>query len=210
VLTKIDLSEDVQAYQERALSLKRGIAVEAINALDESTLSGIRAWLTPGTTVALVGSSGVGKSTLVNTLLGREVADTGGIREDDAKGRHTTSHRAIHRLPQGALLADVPGMRELKVADLDDALHQVFDDIDRLARDCRFADCRHDAEPGCAVRKAVEDGTIDERRWRNFLKLVREDARNSESIAERHSREREFGRVVRNMKALHESLGLKR
>lgn len=210
VLTKIDLAADAGVYAERARTVQSGIAVETINALDQRTLDGVRAWLTAGTTVALVGSSGVGKSTLVNTLLGRDAAATGGIREDDAKGRHTTSHRSIHVLPEGGLLADVPGMRELKVAALDSALNEVFDEIERIARDCRFADCSHESEPGCAVRSAVEDGRVDERRWRNFLKLAREDRHNSRSLAERHAREREFGKLVRNMKALNRSLGLKR
>jgi ribosome biogenesis GTPase len=210
VLTKTDLIDDAQTYCDRARTIKRDIPVEAINALDGGTLGGIRAWLAPGTTVTLVGSSGVGKSTLVNTLLGKTAAATGGIREDDARGRHTTSHRSIHRLPEGGLLADVPGMRELKVAELDTALHAVFDDIERLAKDCRFMDCRHESEPGCAVRRAVEDGTLEERRWRNFLKLAREDERNSRSLAERHAHERVFGKVMKNMKALRKDLGLKR
>jgi ribosome biogenesis GTPase len=210
VLTKSDLVDDPSSWIDRARSVRRGIAVETVNALAADTLDGIRGWLAEGTTAALVGSSGVGKSTLINTLLGTGVAATAAIRDDDAKGRHTTSHRSLHLLPEGGLLADVPGMRELKVAELGAALATVFDDIEAFARDCRFADCSHQTEPGCAVREAVESGAIDRRRWQNFVKLVREDARNSESLAEKHAREREFGRVVRNMKNLHKDLGLKR
>lgn len=210
VLTKIDLTDDPDSYLERARTIRRGIAIETINALDGGTLGGLSAWLAPGSTVALVGSSGVGKSTLVNTLIGKEIMATGGIREDDSKGRHTTSYRSIHRLPEGALLIDVPGMRELKVAELDSALEEVFDEIAALAERCRFADCSHSSEPGCAVREAVESGKLDERRLQNFLKLVQEDARLSESLAEKHARFRKFGRVVKQMKSLHKDLGLKR
>ena len=139
----------------------------------------------------------MGKSTILNTLSGNEVAATGGIREDDKKGRHTTSHRALHRLPSGGLLIDVPGMRELKVAEVESGLATVFDDIEAIAEHCRFSDCQHQSEPGCAVREALESGEISERRLSNYLRLRRENARNTASLAERRSEERAFARVVR-------------
>lgn len=210
VLTKIDLISDPEPYVVRARSVQPGIPVEEINARDRGTLRGLVAWITPGCTVALAGSSGVGKSTLVNSLLEAQVAETGEIREDDSKGRHTTSSRAMHRLPGGGLLIDVPGMRELKVADLDSTLGVVFEDIETYARKCRFKNCRHESEPGCAVRKAVEAGEIDARRWKNYLKLVREDAHYTRSLGEQHDRNRKFGKVVKQTMALKRELGLKR
>jgi ribosome biogenesis GTPase len=164
VITKIDLSDDPDSYVERARSVQPGVHVESINALDKSTFDGVTAWIEPGSTIALVGSSGVGKSTLLNTVAETRIAATGEIRADDKKGRHTTSHRALHRLPGGGLLIDVPGIREVKVAEVDAALATVFKDIEVLASNCRFTDCLHQAEPGCAVRKAVENGDIETRR----------------------------------------------
>lgn len=210
VLTKVDLVADPSPYVDRARAVQPGIPVEAINALDSETFGGVAAWISPGSTVALVGSSGVGKSTLANSLLGTQVAETSGIREDDSKGRHTTSFRAMHRLPDGGLLIDVPGMRELKVADLDSALSVVFEDIEAYARHCRFKDCRHESEPGCAVREAVDEGKIEPRRWQNYLKLLREDAYHTRTLSEQHMQNRKFGKVVKQMMALKRDLGLKK
>ena len=202
VLTKTDLSDDPDSYVERARSVQSGTHVEAVNALDPGTFGGVIAWIEPGSTIALVGSSGVGKSTILNTLAGNEVAATGGIREDDKKGRHTTSHRALYRLPGGGLLIDVPGMRELKVAEADTGLTSVFDDIEDMASNCRFSDCRHESEPGCAVRAAVESGDISERRLRNYHRLLRENQRNTASVAEKRSQGRAFAKVVKEVLAM--------
>ena len=208
VLTKIDLSDDSDSYAERARSV--GVPVESINALDRSTFDGVIAWIERGSTIALVGSSGVGKSTLLNTLAETKIAATNEIREDDKKGRHTTSHRALHRLPGGGLLIDVPGIRELKVAEVDTALATIFDDIEAMASKCRFTDCGHESEPGCAVRNAVENGDIEARRLRNYLKLLRENERNSASLAEKRLQGRAFAKHIKQVKALKQDQGTRK
>lgn len=197
ILTKADLAGEAEAYVDRVRAVSIDLPVEIVNALDADTLSGAMAWVNKGSTVALVGSSGVGKSTLVNSLAGSKLVETGAIREQDAKGRHTTSYRSLHRLSGGGLLLDVPGMRELKVAELDTALAQVFSDIETLAKQCRFRDCKHNDEPGCVVREAVDAGEIDERRLGNYKKLVLEESRNTASIAEQRHRDRQFGKTIK-------------
>lgn len=201
VLTKSDLCEDAEAYRGQAAQLRAGVMVELVNALDSVSVQGLASWCEPGQTVALVGSSGVGKSTLVNNLMGYQTLATASIREDDAKGRHTTTVRSMHRLPNGSWLMDTPGMRELKLADVQEGLQRVFDDITSLATQCRFSDCQHDDEPCCAVQAAIVAGSLEPDRLQRYLKLLREEARSSESLAERHAREREFGRMVKNIVA---------
>jgi len=196
VLTKADLAEDPTAFEHRARAVQPDLAIEVVDARHGDALQAVAGWLRPRQTVALVGSSGVGKSTLLNALAGTAVAATQAIREADAKGRHTTTHRALYRLPDGALLIDVPGMRELRVADVEAALDDVFDDIQALAARCRFGDCAHDSEPGCAVKEAIEAGRLDERRLLSFRKLQRENEQATATIAERRAAERGFARVV--------------
>lgn len=147
--------------------------------------------------VALLGSSGVGKSTLTNTLAGNEVQATEKIREDDAKGRHTTTGRSLHRLPSGGWLLDTPGMRELQLTDSAGGLDDVFADIVALANACRFADCHHLTEPGCAVLAAIERDELDPDRLKRYRKLIAENAQNKASLAERRARGRAFGKMIK-------------
>jgi len=202
VLTKADLVADPSDFVRRARNVQAGVAVETANALDAATLHGVRAWIDSTTTAALVGSSGVGKSTLLNTLAGHSLAATSEIREQDKKGRHTTTHRELHILPSGGLLIDVPGMRELRVAEINQSIGTVFDDIRSLAAQCRFADCGHETEPGCAVIRAIEENRIDARRLANYRKLMRENALATATLAEKRSHGREFAKMVKEGKRI--------
>ncbi len=199
VLTKADLVEDARDYVQRAARLASGVQVEAVNALQGESLDCLDAWLQNGQTIALLGSSGVGKSTLTNTLLGAEEISTQAIREDDARGRHTTTSRSMHRLPGGAWLLDTPGMRELQLTDVKAGLEDVFAEISALADTCRFSDCSHADEPGCRVKAAIDAGVIEQDRLDRWRKLVREEAFNSTSIAERRARDKAFGRMLKNV-----------
>lgn len=195
VITKADLVADVTAYATEARKLMPGLIVEAFDARSADALRTLKPWFAPGQTLALVGSSGVGKSTIVNTLAGSDLQETRGIREDDARGRHTTTGRSLHRLGNGVWLMDTPGMRELQIVDVADGLDEVFADIAELQDACRFSDCTHNSEPGCAIRAAIESGDLDQDRLKRYAKLQREEARNSENIAESHARNQRFGRM---------------
>ncbi len=198
VITKIDLNEEFAACVSDASRLSPGILVEPVNATDPAAVEVLRGWCTPGQTVALLGSSGVGKSTIVNSLAGTSL-DTQAAREDDQRGRHTTTYRSMHRLEGGGWLIDTPGMRELQLVDVGEALDDVFAEIAVLAADCRFADCSHESEPGCAVQAAINSGTLDAKRLQRYRKLLNEDRRNSETLAERRSRDKSLGRLYRSV-----------
>ncbi len=185
VLTKIDLTETPEAYAEAARGLQPGLLVETVNARDPASVAALAAWCGMGETVALLGSSGVGKSTLVNTLRGSDSLATQAVREADGKGRHTTTVREMHRLDHGGWLMDTPGMRELQLSDAAAGLAEVFDDILVLGQDCRFSNCAHDVEPGCAVKAAVASGTLAPVRLQRWRGLVAEDAFNTLTVEER-------------------------
>ncbi|MFN7729787.1 MAG: ribosome small subunit-dependent GTPase A [Bdellovibrio sp.] len=176
VITKADLCAD----RENMLSFLSGrfacVPVHLISSLAGEGLAELEATLSEGVTITMLGSSGVGKSTLTNRLLGREQQVTQGIRSDDDKGRHTTTSRELFVLPGGAFLIDQPGLREVHLVDGEAGIEKVFEDLARLEGECRFSDCRHQAEPGCAVLFAFENGDIDEDRWASYQKLQREAA----------------------------------
>jgi len=173
VLTKADQCEKATALAQ-TVSAELGVAAHAVNTLDSRSVSVLEPWLQPGMSVALVGSSGAGKSSLCNTLLGEVRMKTARVRQRDARGRHTTTHRALWLLPTGACLIDTPGMRELKPTG-DEALENGgFADIEALAQRCRFTDCTHHNEPGCAVRAALESGELSVDHLHHYLKLQQE------------------------------------
>jgi ribosome biogenesis GTPase len=174
VLTKSDLSADAQGQAAEIAALAAGCPVLVVSAREGRGLDALLAQVRPGETCVLIGSSGVGKSTLVNAFLGEDRMATKAIRGSDDQGRHTTSHRQLILLPGGQLILDTPGMREIGLIDADEGVSVVFDDIERLAQDCRFNDCGHANEPGCAVRGALESGVLDAARWAHFQKLALE------------------------------------
>lgn len=202
VLTKADLADDTEPYVEEARKLSDRVPVVALDARGEEPTAALADWCKPGRTVAFLGSSGVGKSTLTNALLGTQAIATQGIREADAKGRHTTTARELHVTPGGCLVLDTPGMRELQLTDAATGIADVFEDIEEIAATCRFTDCRHETEPGCAILAAINDGSLDSARLARWRKLQAEDAFNSASVAERREKDRAFGKLVRSaMKA---------
>ncbi|MBN2308596.1 MAG: ribosome small subunit-dependent GTPase A [Candidatus Hydrogenedentes bacterium] len=174
VLNKADLCADVEARIGEVEAVAFGVPVLAVSATAHDGLDALRPYLAPGMTAAFLGSSGVGKSTIINALLGHERQEVGGVREDDSRGRHTTTHRELIVLPGGGVVVDTPGMRELQLWADDDGLKGAFSDIEELAAECRFRDCAHGSEPGCAVRAAIESGRLDARRYESYLKLKRE------------------------------------
>lgn len=185
VLTKADQTDTPETYLEQARTVARDVAVLAVDARSPDAGEALRQWCGAGQTVGFMGSSGVGKSTLVNALSGHRAADTRDIREDDAKGRHTTTRRQLHFLSGGATVLDTPGMREVQVTDAAMGVAEVFADLTDLARACHFNNCRHVSEPGCAVLAAIDAGEVDAARVARWRKLLAEDAQNTDSLGQR-------------------------
>lgn len=200
VLTKADITVDSgDALAALAEIAQRGVAIFTVNAKDRDSVAQLEPWLQPGSSIVLVGSSGAGKSTLTNTLMGTERMKTGHVRASDERGRHTTTHRALIPLPSGACMIDTPGMRELKPTG-EEVVEQNFTDIEALAEQCRFRDCKHAGEPGCAVRAAIDAGTLDAARYANYAKLRDEVAVAAGQLASRRA-----GKA--NVKVMGKALG---
>ncbi|PCI05119.1 MAG: ribosome small subunit-dependent GTPase A [Hyphomicrobiales bacterium] len=200
VLTKADLTDVPEDYERDAAKLIQNLSVVVLDARNSDDVKRLLPWCGKGQTVAFVGSSGVGKSTIINTLTGMEQIATQDVREDDAKGRHTTTSRELHLLHTGGWLLDTPGIRELQLTDVQAGLGEVFADITKLAQSCRFRDCAHETEPECAIRAAVEAGELDENRLQRWKKLVAEDAYNTESLIERRAKDKTFGKMIKRVK----------
>lgn len=175
ILTKADICPEVEERKAEAAAISETLKVIAVSSYTGAGLEQLRPYFTPGTTIALLGSSGAGKSTLINTLAGREVMQVGEIREEDSKGRHTTTHREMTEV-DGVYLIDTPGLRELGVIDAEAGLADTFSDIAELIGQCAFSDCTHRNEPGCAVRQALENGTLSPERWELYSRLEQENS----------------------------------
>ena len=202
VLNKADIARDLDGRLVAVSAIAPGVPIVVLSALTGDHLADLAAHLVPGHTSVVLGSSGVGKSTLVNALLGEHRQATADVREDDSRGRHTTTHRELFALPSGALLIDTPGIRSLEVAGADEGVDTAFDDIAELAAGCRFTDCRHETEPGCAIRRALAAGSIDAGRIASYRKLERELAH-----AERKGDPRAQAAERRRWRNIHKAVG---
>jgi len=190
ILSKIDLTTEASEFAAQAQSISPQLSVVCLDARSPEAIELLRPWCQAGQTVAFLGSSGVGKSTLTNSLAGNEAIATQDVRASDDKGRHTTTGRQLHILPSGCAVLDTPGMREIQLTDVSIGLEETFADLHALKQNCRFNDCAHKTEPGCAVQAAVASGEVDVLRLQRWLKLVAEDAENTKFLSNRKLRDR--------------------
>ena len=192
LLTKADLVEDYWDYLTQVERVAAGVNVHVVSARTGQGLPRLNAYLQPGKTVVFLGSSGVGKSSLVNALAGEEIMAVKAIREDDSKGRHTTTHRQLIRLKSGVMVIDTPGMRELGMWEVSEGLADAFSDVESYLGSCRFSDCTHEKEPGCAIRAAISAGELELSRWESYRKLKEEAVDKEEMLR----RKREWSKGV--------------
>jgi len=174
ILSKADLCADAEEKKKEAESIAIGVSIHIISSLNGQGFAELREYLIKGNTIALLGSSGVGKSTIINKLIGREKMEVKEIRNSDGRGKHTTTHRELVVLEDGGIVIDTPGMREIQLWNGREGIKESFEDIKSLAKQCKFTDCQHDSEPGCAVKAAIENGELAEERLESYRKLERE------------------------------------
>ncbi len=199
VLTKADLVTDIDEYLTKAKQISASVPVICLDARGEQPQSALAAWCQSGQTVAFLGSSGVGKSTLANALAGTQSIETQPIREHDAKGRHTTTRRQLHFLPNGCAVLDTPGMRELQLTDVKSGIANLFSDIEAMAGQCKFNDCSHTQEPDCAILAALANNDLDEARVQRWRKLIAEEQHNTATLAQRRTKDKNLGKLIRRV-----------
>lgn len=214
VLNKTDLCENLEERLEEVGSSAVGCDILPISAKSGDGIDAVRGLIAPGVTAAFLGSSGVGKSTIINAMLGEERLKTGAVREYDQRGRHTSTWRELITLPDGGIVIDTPGMRLLKLWSGDESLAGSFDDIEELAKHCKFGDCTHGNEPGCAVQKAMETGELDEGRYGNYLKMQKEIAflerrKDAKASAVEKAKWKEINQRQRELKKYRKDRGIK-
>ena len=197
VLTKCDLVDDVESYISEIESVAIGVDVYAISCKAKIGLEKLQKYFKKGNTLVFLGSSGVGKSTLVNTLIGEDVMKTSEIREDDSKGRHTTTNRQLLMLPTGAMVIDTPGMRELGMWNCDDGIDKTFQDVEKYFGTCKFSDCTHTSETGCKVLEAIKNGELSEERYNAYMKLKNEARYNSDSESYLREKRNKFKEIAK-------------
>lgn len=197
VLTKCDLVDDVESYISKIESVAIGVDVYAISCKAKIGLEKLQKYFKKGNTLVFLGSSGVGKSTLVNTLIGKDVMKTSEIREDDSKGRHTTTNRQLLMLPTGAMVIDTPGMRELGMWNCDDGIDKTFQDVEKYFGTCKFSDCTHTSELGCKVLEAIKNGELSEERYNAYMKLKNEARYNGDSESYLREKRNKFKEIAK-------------